>query len=268
MTQRGWLSFLAVVLSLAGVCGCGLQVYEQRLEATKALYEHFQLLNDNLQTEWKSGPIQLRLPLNFQEIPGPPPATPPADPAAETPPAAPDPRRPTQPTLQLHGLRAAFTRDLTVDGGGKQPGFIYVLSNYDLKRDQKEIFQPLADELATAFGVKIDGWKEETFPNRPSDSFPGVPYRSLEVSSAPEAPAPPRRISLYLHQQGEVQTAVLCILPQKIDGTERLVERIPLCLETLFVSEDEVEAPQQPAATGGATSTAESASPSGPKQGF
>ena len=267
-------SVLVVALSLAGICGCGLELYEKRLQATTKLYEHFQTLKENLLEMWVHGPISLRVPLQFTEIPAPvaPPAASPTDPAAEPPPLPPDTRKPTQPPLELLGLRAAFKADLTVDGGGKQPGFIYVLSNYDLPREQKDIHGPLAQEISTAFHVNIEAnsWKEETYPERPTDAFPGVSYKTLTVTPPADVEGPPRRVSIYLYTQGEVQIAIVFVLPQKIDGSEHLLDRIPLCLETLNVSADQISEPQKrPAdAPAGATTDAPPAGAPAGKSGF
>lgn len=244
MTHGSRASLLAVTLLFAALTGCGLETYESRLKATTLLYQHYQVLNENLGPVWESGPITLRVPQQFVEIPAPKPPEAPKEAGAEPPPPPPDTRKPTQPPLELNGLRAAFKADLTVDGGSKQPGFIYVLSNYDFTKDQKDMFGPLTREIANAFHLNIDEktWKSEQYPERATEAFPGMVYNAANLTPQ-DVEGPPRRVSIYLNKQGEVETAIVMILPQKLDGSERLADRIPLCLETLNVGVTELIPP-------------------------
>lgn len=259
----------AALLTL--VCGCGIELYEQRLEATKKFYEHLQLLDDNLSRDWSNGVVSIRMPLQFAEIPAPaPPATDPNNPAAEPPAAPVDPRKPDYATLELNGLKAAFKADLRIDGGNPQPGFIYLLSNHDFpNKDQAAQFkQNLVQELSTAFNVPVEKWEEEQYPNKGLEIFPPVPYSATTLTPAENVGGFPRRISIFLHTNGEVQTFIVFVMPQKVDGNEKINERIPLCLETLLVSRDVVQAPGQgpPADAGGGVPAAGGGA--GPKSGF
>lgn len=254
--------WLGALLLAAG--GCGTETYERRLQDTKRVYEHMQVLDDNLALPWKNGTLALRVPQQFVEIPPPAPPAVPNDPAAPPPAATPDPRQPDYVNLELPGLRAAFKGELKVDGGGQKTGFVYLLSNFDFdNRDQaKELHNNLRTAVEGAFNLTLEKWEDEQFPSGKgaAEIAPPVIYKSSTATSSQEIGGFPRRVSVYLHANGEVYSAVVFVLPPKIDQGERLPDRISLCLETLRVDKNNVippgqAAPDQPAGTSGGKSS-------------
>ena len=258
---------------LTVLAGCGTEIYEQRLQATQRLYEHIQLLDDNLSREWSNGVLSIRMPSQFVEIP--PPAAPappdPNNPTTEPPAATPDLRKPDYAPLELNGLKAAFKADLRLDGGSSKPGYIYVISNHDFPNREaaKDLKQQLAQELSSAFKVPIEKWEEEQYPIKTSDMFPSVHYHATTITPTEDIGGFPRRVTVLFHQNGEVHTFIVLVLPQKIDNSsERINDRVPLTLETLLVSSDQIQVPGQPAPADAGPSGTPAASGPAPSKGF
>jgi hypothetical protein len=58
-----------------------------------------------------------------------------------------------------------------------------------------------------------------------------------------------------MFDQGDVRVAVLFVLPNDVNASEKMTDRIPLCLETLRVQGDKLVAPTvAPAGSGTGTS--------------
>lgn len=279
---RAWPVLSASALRVGGVflialgllAGCGRQEYEERLENTRKLFAHLEILDANLHRDWVDVPtgVKLRVPLQFSAM-----AAPASSAAASgsslggesgagkngdgkkgaAAPEMPDERQPKYLNVELPGLRGAFTTSLKVIGANgansQADGFIYVLSNHHLANsgDSARTFhQDVVAAVAEALrmGVKPEDWRDERFPQKVGTFAEEVPYKSVVLAPAEAIFGVERRFSLYLYSQGDVQVVVLFVLPKDVDGSERLTDRIPLCLETLRVTGEKLAVP----AAGGA----------------
>jgi hypothetical protein len=261
--RSGILAALGTVLP--ALCGCGGEVYEERLGNTQILFAHESLLRENLQGEWTDAEngIGLRVPLKFQMLPPPARPEPATKPAGEEGENAPeeeaeviDDRQPKYLNVELPGLRGAFQANVKVIADnnveGEGDAWIYVMSNQDLadKTDEaKEFSQNLVKTLSQALEKAIDDkdWRDEYYPRQRGPNAPptvssgfGKPmrYATLTITSDADIGGFPRRFITNVHQAGEVQVIVLFVLPENVDGSEKFTERIPLCLETLTVASD------------------------------
>lgn len=238
--------------------GCYEARYEQRLKVTEQLYHHFDVINRNLGPAWQS-PSGLRfrsdagtggVPKQFTEIPGPPP--PEIDEQGKPiipkkPP--PDPRQPDYLKIELPGMQGAWEAQLKVVGEQDTPpllGFIYVLSNIDQfmvpedatnRPDPAKFQEKFVQDLSRNLGLKVkeEDWVDEVFPLN-FDLVSKVRYQVLKLN--PEKPIADAKMtfSLYLNTTADgVQTFVMFVLPEGVAPDEHLLERIPLCLETLRV---------------------------------
>jgi hypothetical protein len=256
---------LALVLGagLLLLAGCGEKLYEDRLENTRKLYSHLELLDANLHRDWvdPDDGIRLRVPSNFGLI-APTAVSTESLSGAQSPnpdgPAARDERQPNYLNVELPGLRAAFAASLRVipanGGAASDHGYIYVLTNHHLansadhaKTFQADLVTMLGDALHTA--VKPEDWTDPKFPLKVGTFAETVAYKLAVISPREPIFGIERQFSVYMHQQGDVQVVILFVLPKDVDGSEKLTERIPLCLETLRVPGDKLGRPS-PAAGG------------------
>jgi hypothetical protein len=264
--QRGRLNWALVLgAGLLGIAGCGERLYEERLENTRKLYSHLELLDANLHRDWVDPDygVRLRVPLKFGMI-----AATAAPSGSLSPdasqgtkaeaPAGADDRQPKYLNVELPGLRAAFAanlRILAVNGGAADDsGFIYVLTNHHLANSGErartfhaDLVAMLAQALHTA--VKPEDWSEPKFPMKVGTFAETVAYKLAVISPREPIFGVERQFSVYMHQEGDVQVVILCVFPKDVDASEKLAERMPLCLETLRVPGDKLSRPA-PAAGG------------------
>lgn len=254
-------------LSLAGIAGCGGEIYQQRLDNTKKLFAHLELLNAHLHQYWgdpQTG-ARLRIPLQFSMIP---PPVPTKSAGTDGEPAEPEPviddRQPKFLNVELPGLRGAFFAKMNLvdpSAASVDPyGFIYVLTNhhlYDMPDKAREfhtdLVATLSDTLRT--GVKPEDWRDEKFPLKVGTFADTVRYKSVVLSPSEMIGGLERQFSVYMFDQGDVRVAVLFVLPNDVNASEKMTDRIPLCLETLRVQGDKLVAPTvAPAGSGTGTS--------------
>ena len=271
-----WL--LMPVLGLLLLAGCGAEAYEQRLGNTKKLFAHLDLLNQNLQQGSWGDPetgISLRAPIQFAVLPAPVKAAP--DPGAQKQMPArgeedeedseevPDDRQPGYINMELPGLRGAFRAAVKMIAGNSAStegeAFLYVLTNHDLadqpeqaKEFDKEFVKTLTETLHVS--VEPKDWRDEQFPlGDPANNgfVRPLKYKNVTVTSAEEIAGYARQFSAYMYEQGPIQVIVLFVLPADTDTSENFTKRIPLCLETLSVSGNQLALPMRggaPAGTG------------------
>jgi hypothetical protein len=250
------------------LAGCGAELYEQRLANTSLMFAHKDLQNKNLQGLWSDTEtgISLRAPVQFKVMAAPPPSEQPpegaAKPARDPAKAAgneegaeeegsdeiPDDRQPKYMNFELPGLRGAFTtpvkyiaeNNVLSDG----EGFLYVLSNHefaDQPEQAREFSRNFVKSLGEVVHVVIEpaDWKDDTFPTeaRAKSTFVRpVKYKNVTATSNEEIAGYARQFSAYIYEQQDVQVIVLFVLPNGVESSEKLTDRIPLCLETLVVS--------------------------------
>jgi len=244
--HRVWIAALA--LCVPGLTGCFEAKYEQRLETAKKIYEHYDLLNQNLTGMWTSGTgIQLRVPKQFGLLAGPPPR--PAPKPGETASTAPviDPRQPDYLPIELPGLLGAWHATLRVDTGEEsadRAGYLYVLSNQyrnrpaqDGKReDPAKFHEDVVKLLSNALQKRVEDkdWVRETYPAS-FEYSPKVTYQATKLIPDQPIGNTKMKFELYQNTTGGVQTVILYVLPEGVSNLEKLNERIPLSLETLLV---------------------------------
>jgi hypothetical protein len=255
---RMGLAMLALSTPLL-LASCGAELYEQRLENTKKLFARMEMLDSQLHHDWSDNSvgIRLRLPIQFAEIAGRAATPAPSSGAAKGAEAASSPvphddRQPDFMNIELPGLRGAFVAKLKFISASSalhdEKGYIYVLTNHHLasagdrlKAFHKDVVTLLSQNLKV--GVKPDDWRPVTFPLAVGSFAEPVSYKTVALNPTELISGVERHFTLYLHEQGSIQTVVLFVLPKDVDGSERLTDRIPLCLETLRVTGDKPVAP-------------------------
>ncbi len=262
---------------LGVLIGCGTKTYEERLEFTKTYYDFIDRLNQNLGTVFSNYGVSVRPPKQFREIPAPPPA--PRRPAEEgagelEEPVEErrDPRQPINPPIDLPGLVAAWTANLNVvDSSGsttQQPGYMYLLSNYDYWRTFKtkdelgdplkfheDVMNTLVDELQipldnNARGTatdRVNKWFNVSLPE-PKDAEFAPPKQFTAITLVPESepeaeefgapeteegPPAPGEYQVYLYQNGDMRIALVYALPRNVSAGENLQRRIEMSLQTI-----------------------------------
>jgi hypothetical protein len=262
-------SFFAVIgLSLLLLAGCGAELYQQRLDNTKKLFAHLELLNAHLHQYWgdPATGTRLRLPLQFAMIPAPaPPAKEAGDAGQENDEieVVVDDRQPKYLNIELPGLRGAFFAKMSLlDAGAASVdpyGFIYVLSNhhlYEYPDKAREFHTDLVAMLSetTRTGVRPEDWRDEKFPLKVGTFADTVLMKSVVLTPSELIGGLERQFSVYMFSNGDVRVAVLFVIPKDVNSSEKMVDRIPLCLETLRVAGDRLSAPAATPA-GGPTGT-------------
>lgn len=243
-SRRTWLTIRAAGVFL--LAGCGADEYESRLANTSVLYRHLELLDSQLQGEWGHPQgIRLRLPPQFTELPAPPPPPKPVKGAAA--PVVIDDRQPQYMNLELPGLRGAFLANLAVLGPNHErieaPGHVYVLSNHAVGAKSAQFNEEVVRRVCEAahLPVPAKGSNErsvKTYPTSKAAFVPPVPYEVVALERAVPIQGVETQLTLDLFQQGEIQVAIVWVLPRDVESSERLANRRELCLETLKVSGD------------------------------
>jgi hypothetical protein len=264
--------WLLPVLSLSAMAlaGCGSDLYEQRLANTKILFAHEELLREHLQGKWSDAEyaISLRIPHKFEVLP--PPVKPesadkPAGQEGENPEEEeveiPDDRQPKYLNVELPGLRGAFQAKVKVIAENKVDvdgdAWIYVMSNQDMaeKSDAaKEFNMSFVKSLAEALQMgqpSSENFESARFPARSGTFVKPLKFTAVVLKPDDDIAGLTRQFSVYMYEQGEIQVIVLFVIPQNVDGSEKLTDRIPLCLETLDVQGSQI-IHKTPGAGGGA----------------
>lgn len=251
LIPRAWHIRLGCLALLLSAVGCFEKTYADRMAVTVKLYEHVDLLNRNLNSEWTEAGFKLRTPLGFDFIPKPVP--PPRDPNKPAPlpgteEPLDDPRQPGYLGIKLPGMIAAWQKDVSVDEPQAtitRKAYIYLLSNtslFGVPPDQPGRIDPLkfqehaVNVLAGDLGIqfKEDDWRRETFP----PEFKLVPKVTYDtVVFLPDRLFEETKMSfrIFITSQKDIQAMLLLVYPDTTSSSERLSERIPLCLETLQI---------------------------------
>ncbi|MES2789229.1 MAG: hypothetical protein V4719_06375 [Planctomycetota bacterium] len=249
LPQLWWIR-LGCLACLLSAVGCFEKTYADRMAVTVKLYDHLDLLNRNLSPDWMDSGFKLRTPVGFQYIPKPVPPkpdpnNPQATPASEE--HLDDLRQPGYLGIKLPGLVSAWQKNVVVDepnATSTRKAYIYLLSNVSLfgippetagrvdpLKFQEHTVNLLAADLGEQF--KEDDWRREEFPVG-FKLVPKVTYDSLAFLP-PERQFEETKMSfkLYITSQKDTQAILLFVYPDSTSATEKLGERIPLCLETL-----------------------------------
>jgi hypothetical protein len=137
--------YLALFICLClSVVGCGRANYLAGLEKTIKFAKYREKLNLNLAAEWTGKGIRIRVPKQFQLVPGPKPVPEPDEGEEQPDEEPPDPREPEFLRGALPGIVAAWTAvvDIPDPDDPKQslkvPAYLFVLSNHDMWAQESE----------------------------------------------------------------------------------------------------------------------------------
>lgn len=264
-----WTLRLLGLVWLLSAVGCFEKTYADRMAVTVKFYDHLDLLNRNLGADWVEAGFKLRVPRGFDFVPKPVP--PPPDPDDPQPMPVKeedldDTRQPGYLGIKLPGLVAAWEKNVAVDetgGATTRKAYIYLLSNASLFSVAPDIpgrIDPLkfhgyaVNLLAGDLGVefKEGDWRREDFPagfnlvqKVTCDSLVFLPERLFEESKM--------SFKVFITSQGDMQSLVLFVYPDSTSASEKLNERINLCMETLRIPANASAASAPP--PGGATAT-------------
>ena len=249
--------------------GCGREAYEHRLEESRRYFTYLDKLNQNLGPIVTGKGVQIRVPKQFEVIPG---AIPKKkdpkksgkkeskdsdkaaekgsdkdaakDPPADDPEEERDPRQPKYADITFPGLQLAFSSDLSVGGKAHQKGYLYVLTNGDLLGKRG------SDEKAAAFNNNVIHTIAQAVgqPDPPPEKMsndavpkgePWVKKRTFKVVR-PGFPASIEgkdyRIDIYNCKQEKNEATLVYVLPENVSPGEKLSSNIDLSLETLLLT--------------------------------
>lgn len=230
------------LLLLGILTGCGIQQYDERINAADAYYAFLGRQNEVLDSLWhdpETG-IEIRPPKKLQLL------SPPAIPADGSPGPAHDPRQPNYLDVQLPGLVGAWQGTVSADIGGVQqsvPAYFYVMSNIHLLQQpgMKDSAGNFFDEVLNALcqGLKIqkpdkERWEIKNYPSQGTYAA----QKSIESTLLePSEPINNVRTDFYLyeHANGDVQVSLLFVVPEGMNRTEMLDRARTISLETLSV---------------------------------
>lgn len=260
VARRGGLFAVAAVW----LAGCGGQVYELRMDETKKYFEFIEKQNTNLGRMWQGSGFALRPPVNYEVMAGPVIKKGKDGKVIEV---GPDLRQPEfLGERKLPGLVAAWKTEYPGDGQQpKAPGYIYLLSNYELfleaepNKDQIEKFHGYAvGELCAGLSVPSPAaanWIEEHFPRGP-DYLPEKVYRTAILKPQPEINGVKYDVTIYLQETKPLQAVLITMSPQGARAPTRghvaeapLTERINLAMAT-FSNEGKRPVKAKPAGPG------------------
>lgn len=253
MTLRRGL--LLLCLLLISITGCGQATYEERLKASAEFYEYMQQIEANLASPiWERNDqgIKMRLPLPFRApMQGPERLT---DDDGNIY-FGPDPRQLEALGLELPGIIEAWQAELPGESGEGIDSRIYVLSNHSRFKlvdgavvdEPMEFLTDVENILSQLFDVSIP----EGISDRPADHLRYAYTTPTPGSAAAKYTSPKKftvirfvtdvpingqavQASLYEHQSGDIQAAVLVVGPRSFSSQFR--QRLELALQTLAVS--------------------------------
>ncbi|MGD9856212.1 MAG: hypothetical protein AB7U20_14810 [Planctomycetaceae bacterium] len=254
--------------------GCGGELYERRLGETVSYFEYKDQISRELGRVWNDRGVSLQPPRQFSLIPPPAVAEAPEGQAAFIDPSQ-DPRQPHYLGIELPGLIGAWDADVSVDAGGNQKAYLYVLSNYDrhlqlqsgegADGDPQSLIADVESSISRAIGVYLPdgtGGSGQKKNQRYQETIPrGLPHSKYQpqqqftaITFSPEVQPTdvPVEMQIYEWEGQKMQAAVLMVYPAAVSPREDLHNRLLLAMETFRASD------QVPRSAGaGATSPAD-----------
>lgn len=229
-------------LAALAVAGCGTQAYESRLEETRRYFAYLEKVDASLGGKWQENGYEVRAPQQFTLVPAPVPTK--NEDGTETP--SPDTRQPDYINWTVPGLLAAWEATTTVDIEGaveQRKAHLYVASNYWMFASSEQIEK--APEFSTSLIAELGQilsipeeqrtTQTEQYPRGagyvPKKSFTVANFRPQQLIDGV-----PYLFDVFLTQSGDVQTAIIVVIPADAQETSRINERIPLMLENMKVS--------------------------------
>lgn len=268
--------WMAAVLCMVFVCGCGAEVYEKRLAETVKHYEYMDKINSAVvPTPFNADGISIRVPKKFTPIIYDPRSRKKQDadePEEESTDEPKDPRQPDYMEIELPGLEAAWKMMVSVPLGDKdvqRPVYLYAMTNAKRWRrfkkegakDPKELHKDLLSELGQELDL-IDALQEATGAGMASGDPKTNRYFSISVPDKSEerytAPKNFTAINLvpedrtyhdvetefhvYLYSEGDAFAALLLVVPLNANPSERILERMEIALHTMNAFKPDVTA--------------------------
>lgn len=248
------LTFGLLTLVSLGAMGCGLAVYEERLQASVEFHEYMQLVEANLASPiWERNDLglKMRVPLPFRTpLPRPEALT---DADGETY-YGPDERHPAELGIYLPGIVEAWETQLPGERGEQVISRLFVLTNHErfvlvdgtFSDEPSEFHRDLEQTLAGVFRVFIPEGVDDLpgdnsryrhlVPPRGSRQTKFVTpkdYNAIRFVSDREINGQPIQAMLYELNSGDIQAAVLLIGPEALSIQYR--QRLDLALQTFVV---------------------------------
>lgn len=250
---------LFIWISVAACCGCGGELYQQRLSETVSYFEYKDQLRRELGSEWSDKGVSLQPPAQFKLVPPPAAVASTGEGGGFIDPAS-DPRQPHFLGIELPGLLAAWEADVSVDDGANQKAYLYVLSNHDRHLrmqsgeapdgDPQSLIADVESTLARAFGVYLpDGAsgsgqkKNQRYPETIPRGLPHSKYQpqqqfsAITFSPAVQPTNVPIETQLYSWKGQKIQVVVVMIYPASVSPREDLHGRLLLAMETFRASD-------------------------------
>jgi len=245
---------LAFVVTAVFAAGCGRETYERRLDDSRRYFTYLDKLNQNLSPTWTGKGVKMRVPRQFEEIPGPKPKPKPKkspkggskekakEPVEEEPTVEErDPRQPDYAEITFPGLQGAFKTSLSVGGKARELGYLYVLTNGEL------LGKKGSDEKAARFNVDVlhtiaqaVGQTDPAPEKMATDAVPKgeawvVPrtFKAVRPGFAASIYGKDYRIEVYNTKQEKNEVSLVYVLPENVSAAEKLANNIDLSLETL-----------------------------------
>jgi hypothetical protein len=234
-------SVFVVLCALVGLAGCGLQAYEERLEATRSYWAYLDKLDQNLRPPWKTPPVEsLRVPLQFNELPAPQPVEGP-DGEQELPDV--DPRQPDYVSLSIPGLIGAWKADVDANVNGEratQAAYLYAATNHQMLLTDASEAAAFSPNLIAAVEAALGSPAPESpapLPFPKGHQFtPKISFDVHPISSQDAIRGSRYIFEIYTTRQLDNQVAIIFASPEGLDPQSKIPERIQLMLESLRVS--------------------------------
>lgn len=237
--------FLLVSLLLAG---CGAEQYENRLDRTVRYFRYLDELEKNLaEKPWQGSGTRIRVPEGFDPVDPPMAQSESQRPSRDAPENVRRAAARNHPdfALTLPGIIGAWRAEMNVRDGDSRPAWLYVFSNYDLwlGKAPEEVAPHFHEDLVTRLVNRLNlsdpnpgHWSTQFIPSEGGEAFVQrkkfqvIGFRAVRVDDRPHT------LRLYEYETGDMQVALLFVIPRDAVERDKLLERIPLALQTLHVS--------------------------------
>lgn len=247
-THRPLLPITVSLLVSLLLAGCGAERYENRLDRTVRYFRYLDELERNLaEKPWQGSGVRIRVPDGFD------PAAPPTARAELETSSGGVPESVRRAAVRNHpdfasalpGIVGAWRADMNVRGGESRPAWLYVLSNHDLwlGKAPEETAPHFHEDLVTRLVSRLNlsdpnpgHWSTLFVPPKEGRAFiQRKKFRAIGFKAVPIGDRP-HTLRLYEYETGDMQVALLFVIPRDAVERDKLLERIPLALQTLHVS--------------------------------
>lgn len=225
-------------LLLLFVAGCGYAEYETRLNESRKYYAYLENIEKALAPKWivAGGVMDIRVPNQFVPIPAPIPVK---DENGTVQEPTIDPRQPDYLNMRFPGLFGAWVSTFRVSkAGGSEDckAYIYVLSNYyDLlgkpSGEAIQFVEDLSEYMRDKLQIEKSDVRVEMHPKttpsyQPQKIYDAFSFKQKEINGTNYT------FDVYSRTSGSVIGAVVVVLPEGIEMPQKVLERIPMMLES------------------------------------